>query len=188
MWIKRLYRIYLIKCPTSNKVEKVMHVAWTLAFGSAFETPVLTLCHRVSLCLEMPSHALVSISWPCSTVDPHAGHPPAVLHEGFLLAGGQAPCDVHCWAIKGIAEWAVRACSLSQWAPEPRCWWLCPATWCAAGAKGSGGGIHWVATLVWHRLSTTCCYKEELTGHKLARRTSWCFRSTGHFPTLTCWV
>ena len=139
-----------------------------------------------------PLVEIASLAWwrPCSAaaVDPRDGRPPAVLHKGFLLAGGQAPCDVHGRAIEGVAEWAVMACSVSQRPPGPRCWWLCPATWCAAGAEGSGGGIRWIAALVLHRSSTTRCHIGESTGHKLGRRTSWSFRSTGHFPTLACWV
>ena len=40
----------------------LLHVAWSLAFASAFETPALTLCRHISRCLAMSSHALVSIS------------------------------------------------------------------------------------------------------------------------------
>ena len=43
-------------------VAALLHVAWTLAFASALETPALTLCHHLSRCLTMSSDALVSIS------------------------------------------------------------------------------------------------------------------------------
>ena len=46
----------------SSFLAALLHVAWTLAFASAFETPALTLCRHVSRCLKMSSHALVSIS------------------------------------------------------------------------------------------------------------------------------
>ena len=40
----------------------LLHVAWTLAFASAFETLPLTLCRHVSRCLAKSSHAQVSIN------------------------------------------------------------------------------------------------------------------------------
>ena len=62
--------------------------------------------------LAMSSNALVSISadrkshlaFSAAAVDPRDGRTPAVLHKGFLLAGSQAPCDVHGRAIEGVAE------------------------------------------------------------------------------------
>ena len=40
----------------------LLHVAWTLAFASAFKTSALTLCRHVFQCLATSSDALVSIS------------------------------------------------------------------------------------------------------------------------------
>ena len=76
----------------------------------------------------------------------------------------------------------------AQWASGLQDFGVCHSVLPPAGAEGSGRGIRWVAALFWHRPSTTRCHKGESTGHKLGRRTSWSFRSTGHCPTLACWV
>ena len=69
----------------------LLHVAWTLAFASVFETPVLALCRHESRCWAISSHALVLISadrkscltTPCSAAVVHPLD--AALRKGFFL-------------------------------------------------------------------------------------------------------
>ena len=66
----------------------LLHVAWTLAFASAFETTALTLCGHVSRCLAMSSHLMTGPSGNSSFCFPRISmFPSAVPRGNFEILG-----------------------------------------------------------------------------------------------------